>query len=102
MTAKKKKCQMSESNHYFQSFARIHETNLKKQGILPLVFSNSDDYDKVEPSDRVSIIGLTDIQPGHPLTLRLHKTNGKDVVDLPLSHSFNQGKAKKNYIIIRF
>jgi aconitate hydratase len=54
-----------------------------------LVFSNSDDYEKIDPSDKVSIIGLTDIQPGNPLTLRLHKHT--DVIDLPLSHSFNQG-----------
>lgn len=47
-----------------KSFARIHETNLKKQGMLPLTFADPADYDKVQPSDRVSLVGLKDLAPG--------------------------------------
>merc|ERR1711881_107325 len=51
-----------------KSFARIHETNLKKQGMLPLTFANPADYDLVQPSDKVSITGLQTFAPGVPLT----------------------------------
>ncbi|KAI9486786.1 MAG: aconitate hydratase [Benjaminiella poitrasii] len=71
-----------------KSFARIHETNLKKQGMLPLTFSDPADYNKVEASDRVDIIGLTHFQEGKPLTLRLHKIDGS-TVDIALNHTFN-------------
>ncbi|KAI8983779.1 aconitate hydratase [Pilobolus umbonatus] len=74
-----------------KSFARIHETNLKKQGMLPLTFANPADYDKVDPTDKVSIIGLTDFQPGKPLTLRLHKATGGQE-DITVNHTFNQGQ----------
>lgn len=47
-----------------KSFARIHETNLKKQGMLPLTFANPSDYDKIEPTDRINILGLKDLAPG--------------------------------------
>lgn len=47
-----------------KSFARIHETNLKKQGMLPLTFANPADYDKITPFDKVSILGLKDLAPG--------------------------------------
>nr|CAD7585833.1 unnamed protein product [Timema genevievae] len=47
-----------------KSFARIHETNLKKQGMLPLTFNNPADYDKIQPSDRISLLGLKDLAPG--------------------------------------
>lgn len=47
-----------------KSFARIHETNLKKQGLLPLTFVNPADYDKISPDDRISLIGLKDLAPG--------------------------------------
>lgn len=47
-----------------KSFARIHETNLKKQGLLPLTFSDSADYDKIQPSDKISLLGLKDLAPG--------------------------------------
>ena len=60
-----------------RSFARIHETNLKKQGMLPLTFANPADYDKINPDDTVDIIGLTDFKEGQPLTLRVHPKNGK-------------------------
>ncbi|CAG8474168.1 6860_t:CDS:2 [Ambispora gerdemannii] len=74
-----------------KSFARIHETNLKKQGLLPLTFVNSSDYDKIDPSDKTSIIGLSSFAPGKTLTLRLHKANGA-TVDVPVNHSFNQNQ----------
>ncbi|RHZ61892.1 hypothetical protein Glove_345g3 [Diversispora epigaea] len=74
-----------------KSFARIHETNLKKQGMLPLTFSKPEDYNKVEPSDKVSIVGLTNFAPGKPLTLRLHKKTG-EVVDLQVNHTFNENQ----------
>jgi aconitate hydratase len=47
-----------------KSFARIHETNLKKQGMLPLTFANPSDYTKIKPSDRLSIVNLKSIAPG--------------------------------------
>ena len=55
-----------------RSFARIHETNLKKQGILPLTFVSAADYDKVKEDDRISIGGLADFAPGVDLTVTLH------------------------------
>lgn len=58
---------------------------------MPLTFSDPDDYEKIDPSDKVSIIGLTNIQPGNPLTLRLHKSTNS-TIDIPLIHTFNQGK----------
>ena len=51
-----------------KSFARIHETNLKKQGMLALTFANKEDYSKIRENDHISIIGLKDFQPGKPLT----------------------------------
>ncbi|KAJ3192056.1 Aconitate hydratase mitochondrial [Irineochytrium annulatum] len=75
-----------------KSFARIHETNLKKQGVLPLTFADPTDYDRIEPSDKVSILGLVDnLQPGSQLTMRLTKASGK-TVDLKLNHSLNEGQ----------
>lgn len=47
-----------------KSFARIHETNLKKQGLLPLTFANAGDYDKIQPTDKISLLGLNDLAPG--------------------------------------
>src|SRR5207253_1149144 len=54
-----------------RSFARIHETNLKKQGILPLTFADPRDYDKFEQGDRVSVIGLAALAPGKPVTVTI-------------------------------
>ena len=59
-----------------RSFARIHETNLKKQGLLPLTFVDSGDYDRVQEMDRVDIAGLTSIAPGKNLTATLHHEDG--------------------------
>jgi aconitate hydratase len=74
-----------------RSFARIHETNLKKQGMLALTFANSEDYDKVRPSDKVDILGLESFAPGKNLTLVLKHEDGSSE-KLPLAHSFNQGQ----------
>ncbi len=59
-----------------RSFARIHETNLKKQGMLPLTFADPADYDRIEEGDRISVTGLAGLTPGRPLTLRVRKTDG--------------------------
>jgi aconitate hydratase len=74
-----------------RSFARIHETNLKKQGMLPLTFANPADYDKIEPADVLSITGLTTFTPGKPLVLKVQKPDGK-VLDVTLNHTFNAGQ----------
>ncbi len=62
-----------------RSFARIHETNLKKQGILPLTFADPKDYDQFEQNDRVSVVGLADLKPGKPVEVILHKADGREV-----------------------
>jgi aconitate hydratase len=63
-----------------RSFARIHETNLKKQGMLALTFANPDDYDKIQPSDKVTIKGLESFSPGKNLTLVVKHSNGSSEV----------------------
>jgi aconitate hydratase len=71
-----------------RSFARIHETNLKKQGLLALTFADPADYEKVREDDRVDIDGLTSFAPGIRLTLRLHHADGH-VEECSLAHSYN-------------
>ncbi len=61
-----------------KSFARIHETNLKKQGMLALTFANPADYDRVREMDRVSLLGLADLAPGRPVTVVLHHDDGSE------------------------
>lgn len=74
-----------------KSFARIHETNLKKQGLLALTFANPYDYSKVLEDDWVSIQGLEDFQAGKPLTMVLEHADGtKDNVVLNHSYGPNQ------------
>ena len=66
-----------------RSFARIHETNLKKQGVLPLTFANGEDYEKVQEADRLSIRGLSGLAPGRSVTATLHHADGRrDEVEL--------------------
>jgi aconitate hydratase len=60
-----------------KSFARIHETNLKKQGILPLTFADPADYDLFAQDDRVSVVGLAALAPGLPVEVRIHKADGR-------------------------
>ncbi|XP_052771754.1 aconitate hydratase, mitochondrial-like [Mya arenaria] len=74
-----------------KSFARIHETNLKKQGMLPLTFANPADYDKIQPSDRISLLGLNDLAPGKPLTCEIKHADGKKET-IQLNHTFNEGQ----------
>lgn len=69
-----------------KSFARIHETNLKKQGILPLTFSQGADYDRIQENDRLSLMGLQELTPGKPVTLVIHHANGQEET-LKLNHS---------------
>ena len=71
-----------------KSFARIHETNLKKQGMLALTFADKNDYDKIQEDDNIDIIGLTTFSPGQPLTLRLHHSNGSSD-DIIVNHTYN-------------
>lgn len=71
-----------------RSFARIHETNLKKQGILTLTFENPNDYDKILESDKLSIIGLNNFQAGKPLKCKIHHENGSQE-EIVLKHSYN-------------
>jgi len=71
-----------------KSFARIHETNLKKQGMLALTFADKNDYEKIQEDDNIDILGLTDFTPGKPLTMVLHHSDGsKD--EITVNHSYN-------------
>ena len=72
-----------------RSFARIHETNLKKQGMLALTFANKEDYDKIQEDDSIDITGLTSFAPGKPLTLVLHHSNGT-TDNITVNHTYNQ------------
>jgi aconitate hydratase len=72
-----------------KSFARIHETNLKKQGMLALTFANKDDYDKILEDDTIDIIGLTSFTPGKPLHIVLHHANGATET-IEVNHSYNE------------
>ena len=74
-----------------KSFARIHETNLKKQGILALTFSNPDDYEKIQEDDRISLVGLNEIAPQKPVKCILSHSDGTDE-EILLSHSYNQSQ----------
>ncbi len=74
-----------------KSFARIHETNLKKQGMLPLTFANPADYDKVQENDKVSITGLSSFAPGVPLRMILKHSDGS-VDEVMLNHTFNENQ----------
>eukprot|EP00090_Calanus_glacialis_P025697 TRINITY_DN4028_c0_g1_i1.p1 TRINITY_DN4028_c0_g1~~TRINITY_DN4028_c0_g1_i1.p1 ORF type:complete len:786 (-),score=254.24 TRINITY_DN4028_c0_g1_i1:183-2540(-) len=74
-----------------KSFARIHETNLKKQGMLPLTFNNKADYELVQPTDKVAITGLEDFQPGKALNCVLSHADGSSDT-IVLDHTFNVGQ----------
>ena len=71
-----------------RSFARIHESNLKKQGLLALTFEHPADYDRVQETDRVSLVGLKDLAPGVPVTCYLHHADGTRET-IQLRHTFN-------------
>jgi aconitate hydratase len=70
-----------------RSFARIHESNLKKQGLLALTFQNPGDYDKIREDDRISLIGLRDMAPGKPVECVVKHADGTNET-LRLSHTF--------------
>ncbi|WP_118976300.1 aconitate hydratase [Taibaiella koreensis] len=72
-----------------KSFARIHETNLKKQGMLGVTFNNNDDYNKIQEDDTIDVLGLTTFAPGVPLTVVAnHKDGTKD--EIVVNHTYNQ------------
>jgi aconitate hydratase len=72
-----------------KSFARIHETNLKKQGMLALTFSKEADYDKIHEDDRIDFIDLTQFAPGKPLTLVFKHADGSSDT-LLCNHTYNE------------
>ena len=74
-----------------KSFARIHETNLKKQGMLGLTFANKADYDLIEEGDTIDILGLATFRAGQPLQARLHHADG-DTDLITLNHTYNEGQ----------
>jgi len=71
-----------------KSFARIHETNLKKQGMLALTFATKEDYDKIKEDDRIDIVGLTTFSPDKPLSLVLNHIDGKKETII-VNHTYN-------------
>jgi aconitate hydratase len=76
-----------------KSFARIHETNLKKQGMLPLTFANPSDYDKIKEDDKVSITGLKNLAPEKQVKMILIHSDG-NTEDIMLNHSMNDAQFK--------
>jgi len=72
-----------------KSFARIHETNLKKQGMLALTFADKADYDKIQEDDNIDILGLTSFEPNTPLTIVLHHADGS-TDEIKANHTYNQ------------
>jgi len=70
-----------------KSFARIHETNLKKQGMLPLTFDNPSDYDLINPTDKVSL-NVSQLAEGKQIKMKLSKTDGSEKI-IMLNHTFN-------------
>ena len=76
-----------------KSFARIHETNLKKQGMLALTFADKDDYKKVREEDKISIIGLKEFAPGKPLTAILYHADGTEE-SFAVNHTYNELQIK--------
>ena len=72
-----------------KSFARIHETNLKKQGMLGLTFANKEDYEKVQEDDTISVLGLKEFAPGKNLVVRLDHTDGSSD-EFEVSHTYNE------------
>ncbi|CAM2773367.1 aconitate hydratase [Flavobacterium frigoris] len=74
-----------------KSFARIHETNLKKQGLLGLTFATEADYDKIQENDTINFTDLVDFAPGKPLTLEfVHEDGSKDII--LANHTYNEGQ----------
>jgi aconitate hydratase len=76
-----------------KSFARIHETNLKKQGVLALMFVNPSDYNKIQEKDLLSIHGLKDLAPGKNLILEAKHADGS-VDKIEVKHTYNNEQIK--------
>jgi aconitate hydratase len=76
-----------------RSFARIHESNLKKQGLLALTFSDAADYDKIREDDRISLVGLQDLAPGKPVTCIVKHADGTSET-LHLNHSYGESQVQ--------
>ncbi len=76
-----------------KSFARIHETNLKKQGMLALTFRKGKDYDLIREDDTIDVLGLKQMEPGKPLEVILHHSDGTTDT-FPADHSFNENQIK--------
>ncbi len=74
-----------------KSFARIHETNLKKQGMLAITFDNPDDYDKIREDDTIDITGMEYFAPGKQLTVVLHHSDGTKE-DFKVNHTYNENQ----------
>ena len=74
-----------------KSFARIHETNLKKQGMLGLTFANESDYNLIQEDDTFNFINLNEFAPGKQLTIEaIHKDGSKDIIKL--NHTYNNSQ----------
>jgi aconitate hydratase len=74
-----------------RSFARIHESNLKKQGLLALTFQDPADYERIQEEDRLSLVGLAEMAPGKPVLCLVHHADGS-VERLQLNHSFSESQ----------
>ena len=74
-----------------RSFARIHESNLKKQGVLPLTFEDPEDYERIQADDRVTLLGLNDLTPGRPVQCLLKHGDGSEET-VQLRHTMNAGQ----------
>jgi len=73
---------------FARSFARIHETNLKKQGVLALTFADPSTYDAIDEDDRISVLDLSDLTPDAPVRCAIHKPNGA-TVEFQATHTMN-------------
>lgn len=74
-----------------KNFLLLAETNLKKQGLLPLTFSNASDYDKIRPDDKVSLVGLAQLSPGKPVRCIIKHSDGSSD-EISLNHTMNEGQ----------
>jgi aconitate hydratase len=74
-----------------RSFARIHETNLKKQGVLALTFADKADYDKIQEDDRFDVLGLAEFAPGKDFTVVVHHADGS-TDEIQAKHTYNQNQ----------
>ena len=72
-----------------KGFARIHETNLKKQGILPLTFADTKDYNQIDMEDRFSVTGISELAPGRPVRVTISKKDGKEI-SIQTHHSMTE------------